>query len=109
MKDVSETFSTVFAGIIGLATIAVILSRRATTQNVIGSFSGGLSNLIAVSISPLWSKGIGSQTIAPATFGGLGGSTATPMNTTPQVAPNANPGGHDILDGNGNVVGWSAN
>ena len=56
--------STVVLGIIGLATIAVILSKNANTSGVIQAAASGLGNDITAAVSPVTNAG------------GFGGGTA---------------------------------
>jgi hypothetical protein len=53
MNDFWSTLSGVVALIIGLAVVAVVLSPKATTSNVIQSGSSGLANLINAATSPV--------------------------------------------------------
>jgi PRD1 phage membrane DNA delivery len=57
MQNVSATIVGVVAMIIGLATLAVILSPKATTSQVIGTSSTGLANLINAATSPVTGGG----------------------------------------------------
>jgi hypothetical protein len=74
-ENVGETIAAGVAAIIGLAVIALLVSQRANTANVIGAAAGGLSNLIGVAISPV----TGAQTGAGAT--GLAGGSWTAGGT----------------------------
>jgi hypothetical protein len=53
MNDFWSTLSGVVALIIGLAVVAVVLSPKAQTSNVIQSGSSGLANLITAATSPV--------------------------------------------------------
>lgn len=47
----------VFVAIIGLATVAVILSTRSNTANVTSAAFGGLANAINAAVSPITGGG----------------------------------------------------
>jgi hypothetical protein len=53
MNRVTESVVTIIVAIIGLATLAVILSQRATTVGVINAGSKGLMGLIGTAVSPI--------------------------------------------------------
>jgi hypothetical protein len=73
MGHFGEQLTTVLMAIVGLATLAVILSRNANTVNVIRAGSGGFSQAIATAISPI----TGNTQLGPSGgftgFGGYGG------------------------------------
>lgn len=48
-----ERIVTVLVAIIGVATVAVLVSRRADTANVIGAASSGFSKALATALSPV--------------------------------------------------------
>jgi hypothetical protein len=68
MDRVSETLVLVVTSIIGLAIVAVIVSRRAQTPTVISAAGGALAGVIGAAVSPL-----GGNT--PGGFGGAGPGT----------------------------------
>lgn len=47
------TMVTIFGAIVGLATIAVIVSQRAQTSKVIEALSKGVGNVIGAAVSPV--------------------------------------------------------
>lgn len=53
MRGFNESLVTIAVGIIGLATIAVLVSRNANTSNVIKAATGGFSNALSVAVSPV--------------------------------------------------------
>jgi hypothetical protein len=57
MNDFWATLSGVVALIIGLAVVAVVLSPKATTSQVIQSGSSGLASLITAATSPVTGGG----------------------------------------------------
>ena len=52
-KDFTDAGLSIVAGIIGLATLAVILSKNAQTSAVIQAASSGLSSILNVVVSPI--------------------------------------------------------
>ena len=48
-----DKITVVIMAIIGLAVLAVILSKNANTSNVISAAGGGFSQLLAAAISPV--------------------------------------------------------
>ncbi len=61
MNKITESIVTIAVAIIGLATLAVIVSRNANTSKVIDSASSGFAKALGVAISPVsgGSGGIG--------------------------------------------------
>lgn len=53
MGDIGEKITGMIAAIVGLAVLAIVISQRANTANVLGAFFGGLSTLIGTAISPI--------------------------------------------------------
>lgn len=53
MGDIGDRIGGFVAAIIALATLAIVISSRANTVNVIRAFFAGSSNLIGVAISPI--------------------------------------------------------
>ena len=53
MGNISEPVVTVFAGLIGLAMVAVLVSNKANTGNVIGALGGAFSNAVSAAVSPV--------------------------------------------------------
>lgn len=103
MNKVSDTFSYMAGAIIGLATIAVIFSRRANTTNVITAGGQGFVKILQAALLPLFGPfgnvGVASNmpTITPQfTTGGSGPATGTGGGTDglwPTVAPYTAPDG----------------
>jgi PRD1 phage membrane DNA delivery len=52
MKDAIALATAVVTGIIGLAIVSVIVSRRSQTPQVIGAAGAFLSNVVAAAVSP---------------------------------------------------------
>jgi hypothetical protein len=65
MGKIGEQVSVVFIAIIGVATLAVILSKNANTTGVIQAASQGFSQSLAAALSPI----TGGSTMG--SFGGL--------------------------------------
>lgn len=53
MSNIGPTFITVFAGIIGLAIIAVLVGQKAQTSTVISSAGGALVGIINAAVQPV--------------------------------------------------------
>ena len=59
MNNLTESVVTVLVAIIGLATLAVIVSRNARTTEIIDSTWGGFSGALGMAISPVTGGGNG--------------------------------------------------
>jgi len=59
MDKLIKEFGVIAAGIIGLATIAVLVSRNAQTGQVITSGGNAFANLISAAVSPVSGGGFG--------------------------------------------------
>lgn len=59
MDKLIKEFGVIAAGIIGLATIAVLVSRNAQTGNVIQSGGQAFASLINAAVSPVTGGGFG--------------------------------------------------
>lgn len=59
MGNTGPLIVSVIAGIIGLATIAVLVSQRASTSNVISSAGSALASVIGAAVAPV--SGTGNQ------------------------------------------------
>lgn len=53
MDQFWTTLTTVLVGIIGLATIAVVLSPKATTASVVSAGAGGFASLLTAAEAPV--------------------------------------------------------
>lgn len=56
-KGFGDNAIAIVTAIIGLATLSVVLSRRAETVNVIKAASGGLGDILKVVVSPITGGG----------------------------------------------------
>lgn len=65
------------AGIIGLAIIAVLVSTRANTSNVITSAASGLSAIIGAAVSPITGTTANNSTSTGNVLGSLLGGTSS--------------------------------
>jgi hypothetical protein len=119
VNDLGQKIGAFIAAIIGLAVLAIVISARANTVNVLGAFFGGVTNLVGVAISPVtgtsaagaglgggsWEGGTpyASGFALPATGGGGGAfGLSTPGGFNLGVS-----GVGDILGGLGSLVGGS--
>lgn len=57
MNNLTESVVTVAVAIIGLATLAVIVSRNARTTEIIDSSGSAFSNALSIAISPVTGGG----------------------------------------------------
>jgi len=71
MNSFMESASTIALAVIGLAIVAVIISKKSNTANVIQSAASGLANNIGVAISPVTGQSVGLHLDYPT--GGFGG------------------------------------
>lgn len=53
MKGIGEGVIVILAGIISVATLAVVVSNKSQTANVISSFGTAFSNIIKAAVSPV--------------------------------------------------------
>lgn len=59
MSNVTEQIVTIFVAIIGVAILAVIVSRNSNTANVIKAASSGFNDALATALSPVTGRGAG--------------------------------------------------
>ena len=57
MNQIGPLFVTVLAGIIGLAALAVAVSRNAQTSNIISGAGSALSSVISAAVAPVVASG----------------------------------------------------
>ncbi len=53
MGSAGNTIITIVTAVIGVAILAVIVSKKADTSNVITSAAGGFSNILKSALSPI--------------------------------------------------------
>lgn len=58
MQGIGEKIMGVIAAMTALAVLAIVISSRANSVNVLSAFFGGLSNLIGVAISPVTGQSV---------------------------------------------------
>lgn len=68
-----DTALAVVTGLIGLATVAVIVSKNAQTPSVLAAGGSSLSSVIAAAVSPVTGTGSGAQSFMSSGIGGGGG------------------------------------
>lgn len=71
MHDIVQTISGVIAGLIGLAILAVLVSRNANTAGVIGTAAQGLAADIGAATSPVSGMGMGGFGLSGLGMGGF--------------------------------------
>jgi hypothetical protein len=59
MNNITETIVTIAVAVVGLAMVAVIVSNRARTSEVITAGGNAFSNALRVAVSPVAGSGIG--------------------------------------------------
>ncbi|PWT78031.1 MAG: hypothetical protein C5B60_01750 [Chloroflexi bacterium] len=69
MQQIGPTFITVVTLVIGLAMLAVVLSKRAQTPTVIQASGTALANVIGAAVAPL---GSGNSNFGATNFGSPG-------------------------------------
>ncbi len=52
-KDLFEPVVTIFAGIIGIAIVAVLVSQKSNTAGVFAAAGGAFSNAVSAAVSPV--------------------------------------------------------
>jgi len=57
MNQLTESVVTIAVGIIGLATLAVLVGRNSRTTDVIGAAGGAFNSALATAISPVGGGG----------------------------------------------------
>lgn len=65
LQHIGGMITGIVVGVIALAMIAVLVSQRATTADVIGSSGSALTNVIAAAVSP-----VTGNTVTPSVTGG---------------------------------------
>jgi hypothetical protein len=64
MNSVSEQVVTVAVAIVGVATLAVLVSRNSNTAGVIQAAGSAFSNALSVAVSPITGGGGGAGNVA---------------------------------------------
>lgn len=59
MSSILESVTTIALAVVGLAIVAVIVSKKANTSNVIQSAASGFSNSIGVASAPVSGASVG--------------------------------------------------
>ena len=76
MSNMGERIVGFVGAIVALAVVAILISAKSNTPNVLGAFFGGLSNLIGVAISPVTGQTVAGLSAAGLTSSGLTGQPA---------------------------------
>jgi len=79
MGHVGEQITAILTAIVGVAIVAVIVSRNSNTASVIGSAAQGFSEAIGVAVSPITGSG--------GTFGPVTGFAGNGFNTGYNSSP----------------------
>jgi hypothetical protein len=75
MDRIMETVGTVAAGVIGVAILAVLVSNRAQTGNVLAAAGGAFSNVLSAATAPVTGNSAAPNVNAGVTSNGLTGLT----------------------------------
>lgn len=70
-NEVIEPLVTIAAGVIGVAILAVLVSRRSATPQVIGAAGSAFSNVLSAATAPV--TGAASPPVNTGGYGGFGG------------------------------------
>lgn len=62
MKPVAEQIIAIFTATIGLAIVAVLVSKQSNTSSVISSISSGFSSIIGAAVQPISGGTTGAST-----------------------------------------------
>jgi len=73
MDRITETIATVAAGVIGVAILAVLVSNKAQTGNVLAAAGGAFSNVLSAATAPVTGSAA-TPNVNAGGAGGLGGS-----------------------------------
>lgn len=63
MKDTTGALVAIFSAIVGVAIIAVLVSKNAQTTGVLGGIFNGFSSVIKAAVAPVSGAGIGGTSI----------------------------------------------
>ena len=74
MNQITETVVTIATAIVGVAILAVIVSRRSNTAGVIQAAASGFGNALNVAVSPVTGGNVGGNLAYPGSM--LGGGMA---------------------------------
>jgi hypothetical protein len=112
MGEIGEKLSAAVAGIIALAVIAIVISQRANTTNVLAAFFGGVSNLIGVAISPITGQSVSGLTAGGSSTGLTGGGWQTggfAIGSNGSIGVTGSNGTSISANGIGNLIGQVGN
>lgn len=68
MNNLTEMLITIATGVIGLATIAVLVSRNANTSGVIRESGNAFSRILSTAVSPVSGGGMGGAGLSLGSF-----------------------------------------
>jgi len=81
MNNVLEPLVTIAAGVIGVAIIAVLVSKNAQTSSVIGATGSAFSNVLSAATGPITGRAATPNVNGPSNSGfGLGGLGGLNLN-----------------------------
>lgn len=91
MSEHSQLWISIFTAIIGLAIVAVILSRSATTVGVLNAAFSGFGGILGVAVSPVTGSGAAQTAAASVSKGSTAGTPGTPGSTPTSFTQNLDP------------------
>lgn len=71
MNQITETVVTIATAIVGVALLALIVSRRSNTAGVIQAAGSAFSNALGVATSPVTGASVGLNLSYPSSIGGF--------------------------------------
>jgi hypothetical protein len=71
MNSITETVVTIATAIVGVALLALIISRRSNTAGVIQALGSAFGNSLAVATSPVTGANVGINLGYPSSMGGF--------------------------------------
>ena len=68
-NPVVESFFSIFLAIVGVAIVAILISRKSNTAGVLQAFGSAFSNSLGTAISPVTGSSMTINTSYPSSFG----------------------------------------
>ena len=88
-RELFEPVVTIFAGIIGIAIIAVLVSQKSNTAGVFAAAGGAFSNAVSAAVSPVTGNSAAPNVNAGASMGGFnagaGGNLFSGLNLSSNI------------------------
>lgn len=68
-NPVLESFFSIFLAIVGIAFVAILISKKSNTAGVLQAFGSAFSNSLGTAISPVTGSSMSINTSYPSSFG----------------------------------------